>query len=158
MLRSLLSVLSRVRGRVHGSDFGRAVVAGLVVWVWVVGCSPSDEGADSQDADADSQADTGTQDSNTDSPDADARIQDSGDASQDSGIDTHPRDGEPCIRGVDRTCCINEYRALSCESGSWGVLHDLPDGCPCSNATFCGGLAPLCPGAPDNYSLPPDAQ
>jgi len=117
MLRSLLSVLSRVRGRVHGSDFGRMVVAGLLVWVWVVGCESSD-----------------------------------------SGIDTHPRDGEPCIRGVDRTCCINEFYALSCESGSWGVLADLPDGCPCSNATFCGGLAPLCPGAPDNYSLPPDAQ
>ncbi len=151
------------RTEMTGSKCSRLLAAmfglAFMLFLPLVGCKSSSSDQDSQDSETDI-LDSGAdgQDSNADIGDLDTGLEDTATDIHDTGKDTHPRAEEPCIRGVDSTCCINEFRALSCESGSWTVLHDLPDGCPCSNATFCGGLAPLCPGAPDNYSLPPDAQ
>ena len=70
----------------------------------------------------------------------------------------HLREGDPCTRGVETFCCINNNRALVCSpglpgtDGSWTVQNDA--GCPCA----CVPNPPMCPGAPDNYALPKDAQ
>lgn len=71
---------------------------------------------------------------------------------------THIRAGDRCERGVDTYCCIDGSRALQCSpgipgtDGTWMVQHDA--GCPCA----CVPNPPMCPGAPDNYFRPEDAE
>lgn len=78
--------------------------------------------------------------------------------SEESPEPKHLRAGDRCVQGVDTYCCINITRALKCSEGmpgtigNWEVQHDA--GCPCA----CVPNPPMCPGAPDNYALPKDAQ
>lgn len=72
---------------------------------------------------------------------------------------THIRAGDRCKRGVDTYCCIGDTRALLCSPGAagtigtWMVQHDA-GGCPCA----CFDKPRMCPGWPDNYFRPEDAQ